>query len=201
MKSKNMLRQVAEAVIRLKTQINPSERLKKTFRSTPINNLTLITSTDNSMRFNYWKQYWKHLKEENTAFVERWKSASQSYLDDFIQKSPCWCTEARIQKKLSLSYGPNTVYLTMKHSDLDPECMPLDVQITETNPRRFCGICKHLSKSGMFVSGQLEFQMLFCDTVLSRREFTGMLCIVSMERDRTSPSSYSSLSFHYLGYK
>lgn len=104
-------------------------------------------------------------------------------------------------KKLSLSYGPNTVYLTMKHSDLDPECMPLDVQITETNPRRFCGICKHLSKSGMFVSGQLEFQMLFCDTVLSRREFTGMLCIVCKERDRTSPSSYSSLSFHYLGYK
>lgn len=104
-------------------------------------------------------------------------------------------------KKLTLSYGPNTVYLTMKHSDLDPECMPLDVQITETNPRRFCGICKHLSKSGMFVSGQLEFQMLFCDTVLSRREFTGMLCIVCKEKDRTSPSSYSSLSFHYLGYK
>lgn len=145
MRSKNMLRQVAEAVIRLKTQINPSERFKKTFRSTPINNLTLITSTDHSMRFNYWKQYWKHFKEENT------------YLDDFIQKSPCWYTEARIQKKLSLSYGPNTVYLTMKHSDLDPECMPLDVQITETNPRRFCGICKHLSKSGMFVLGQLEF--------------------------------------------
>lgn len=190
-----MLRQVVEAVIRLKTQTNPSERFKKPFRSTPINNLTLITSTDHSMRFNYWK----HLKEETQDLLKA-ESLHHNHILMISFKSHHAGVQRQEYKKIIIVLW--TQHCLFNHETQWPwPWMPLDVQFTETNLRRFCGICKHLSKSGMFVSCQLEFQMLFCDTVLSRREFTGMLCIVSMERDRTSPSSYSSLSFHCLGYK